>query len=1192
MSQQKQDIIHLRQRLAQSNVLVDATRRFASTLDSSEIKLALFEAIFQIAGAQQIALHLVRGKGLQSHICHPVEGFRMETAVLPPEATAFRIYEEAELVLWKRDDDNHGDPPVSIKAIGQFDSYLALPLKSADKVVGVVETFNLLEPKNAAQLADLLVEIAGAASLAIYNGILYQEAQYEIAERKRIEEKIAIDLRNQTVVTEILQIAPANDINELLQQVLDKILGLPWLSIQPEGGIFLKESDASALKLVAHRNLDPQLQTLCARVPFGRCLCGRAAATREIQFADCVDDNHEISFEGMAPHGHYNLPLIADDNQLVGVMVFYLEHGHQRDENEVAFLESVGHALANIVQRKQMDAALQEHEEELQILLELSPNAISVVNARTGLFERTNAGAEKLYGLTAEELLKVGPADMSPELQPDGRPSNEKIMEKIKEALDGDQPFFEWMHANVGGEEIPCEISLVGLPGTRSHLVRFSAGDITDRKQADAIIAKRAAELQTVAEVSMVVAAAQGRSQLLQEVVDLTKSKFGFYHTHVYLLNEGRDTLLLIAGAGKIGQQMVAEGRAISLDQEQSLVAQAARTAQGVTENDVRANPAFLSHPLLPETRSEMAVPMIAGERVIGVLDVQADENNYFTEQDVAIQTTLAAQIAIALENARSLEQAQEAAENLNELTRHLTREGWQKYLDDLSVEEAGFIYDASQLDPALPVTEATGEATAALSVNGSDTEAAQSLAYKIKIHGETIGQLAVISDEVDEETDLEMTEIIAAVTEQLSARIENLRLTNQTQMALTEAERQGEELALINQIVIKVAGSLDLQESMEIVAAELARALFVEQCAITLLNEARTEATVVAEYFGESEYERAIGVVFALEGNELMQQVVETQQPVMVTDAQHNPLTAPIHDVMRARGTQTLVILPMVAGNEVIGTVSIDILDDQRILHEEEMRLAETLVFQAATAVQNAQLFEQTETALNETEKLYQASAELNAADTYKEILDVMRRHTFLGEATLNVNLSYFDRPWTDTETPHWVDVLAHSGALTEATNDRYSLEQFPSAETFLRANEPVAIESIRIDPRVDDAARALYMQQFKAESTVFVPLLTGNQQIGYINASCQQPINFPEAARRRVMALARQAAVAVQSIRWLENARQRAQREQLLREISEKVRSSSDVETIMRTAVLEAGRVLGRRAFIYLENQSSAQE
>ncbi len=110
---------------------------------------------------------------------------------------------------------------------------------------------------------------------------------------------------------------------------------------------------------------------------------------------------------------------------------------------------------------------------------------------------------------------------------------------------------------------------------------------------------------------------------MLQTVVDLTKQSFDLYHAHIYLLDDSGDTLVLTKGAGQVGRKMVAAGRQIPMDAEQSLVAHAARSRQGVIVNDVRLDPEFLPNPLLPETRSEMAVPMIAGDRLLGVLDIQ-----------------------------------------------------------------------------------------------------------------------------------------------------------------------------------------------------------------------------------------------------------------------------------------------------------------------------------------------------------------------------------------------------------------------------------------------------------------------------------------------------------------------------------------------------------------------------------------
>ncbi|MEK6752420.1 MAG: GAF domain-containing protein [Chloroflexota bacterium] len=174
---------------------------------------------------------------------------------------------------------------------------------------------------------------------------------------------------------------------------------------------------------------------------------------------------------------------------------------------------------------------------------------------------------------------------------------------------------------------------------------------------------KLAADLGVVANVGIATSTITEAGQLLQEVVDLSKKSFNLYHTHIYLLNEEEDLLKLASGAGEVGRQMVSEKRAIPMDSEKSLVARAARTREGVVVNDVTAAPDFLPHPLLPDTRSEMAVPMIVAGKVVGVLDVQSETANRFTEVDVSIQTTLASQVAVALQNARSFSQSQRQAD-------------------------------------------------------------------------------------------------------------------------------------------------------------------------------------------------------------------------------------------------------------------------------------------------------------------------------------------------------------------------------------------------------------------------------------------------------------------------------------------------------------------------------------------------
>ncbi|MBZ5711374.1 response regulator [Nannocystis pusilla] len=153
-------------------------------------------------------------------------------------------------------------------------------------------------------------------------------------------------------------------------------------------------------------------------------------------------------------------------------------------------------ARQELAERRKAEAALRESEERFRTLFEYAPDAILVVDADTGLFVDPNANATRLYGLTREELLHVGPGTMSPPIQPDGRNSIEGATEHVQAALAGEAPAFEWVHRNSAGHDIPCEVRLVRMPASGRNLVRASVTDITERKRAQQALAaaKEAAE--------------------------------------------------------------------------------------------------------------------------------------------------------------------------------------------------------------------------------------------------------------------------------------------------------------------------------------------------------------------------------------------------------------------------------------------------------------------------------------------------------------------------------------------------------------------------------------------------------------------------------------------------------------------------------------------------------------------------
>jgi HAMP domain-containing protein/putative methionine-R-sulfoxide reductase with GAF domain len=172
-------------------------------------------------------------------------------------------------------------------------------------------------------------------------------------------------------------------------------------------------------------------------------------------------------------------------------------------------------------------------------------------------------------------------------------------------------------------------------------------------------IVLRNRDVQAIVDVAGRIGSILDEKRLLQDVADLTKERFNLYHAHIYLLNEAGDTLVLTAGAGYVGRQMVAENRIIALNNPDSIVARTARERESAIVNDVRASETFLPHPLLPQTRSESAVALIARGQLLGVLDVQSNRVGYFDDNILTVMQTLAAQISSALSNARLFDVAQ-----------------------------------------------------------------------------------------------------------------------------------------------------------------------------------------------------------------------------------------------------------------------------------------------------------------------------------------------------------------------------------------------------------------------------------------------------------------------------------------------------------------------------------------------------
>lgn len=617
------------------------------------------------------------------------------------------------------------------------------------------------------------------------------------------------------------------------------------------------------------------------------------------------------------------------------------------------------------------------------------------------------------------------------------------------------------------------------------------AQDVTEQKAAEAALAKRARELRAVSEVGTAVATTLEPDTLLQEIVNLTKSRFNLYHAHIYLLDETGATLNLAAGAGDVGQQMVAQGWQIPLSSEQSLVARVARGRLGATANDVRAEPDFLPNPLLPETRAELAVPIIVGDNLLGVLDVQADTVGYFGEEDVLIQTTLANQIGVAMQNARSFAQSEAARQDLSQLTRRLTREGWQSYLEQ-------------QKQPEVRV--AVGEAPQ----NG------RALTQSLVVQGEEIGRLALT--EPQNFTD-EAAEIITAVAERLSSHIENLRLTEQTQIALAETAEQAERLTLLNQIAQVISQTLDPSEMLEAVHQQLNNVLDIDTFHIGLYDADKNTVHYPVLY---ERGERQPGTTLPLYPDSNSYKVLQTGEALLrhltaeevarLKAEQSHILFGEIDEV-----TASLLFAPLRVGQHILGIISAQSYEPNAY-GEDDLQLLIGIAGYVAVALENANLFARTRQRATTLQTLAEIETALSLAKTEDEILGAIINH-LPREGLATASLSYFhkeDEAVLDGDSLLSLSSIWTFGAfMPEIVNQFQSLrlDDFATSELWREnAYAPTLVKDILADdrttPRIVEEANRLGGWR----SIVQMPLRSGGRWQGMITFNWLEPQEFSE--------------------------------------------------------------------------------
>ncbi len=355
--------------------------------------------------------------------------------------------------------------------------------------------------------------------------------------------------------------------------------------------------------------------------------------------------------------------------------------------------------------------------------------------------------------------------------------------------------------------------------------------DITARKQIELEreqllhdVERRANQVEAVAEVSTASATILETQPLLDSIVQLTLRRFNLYHCHIFLPDEATQTFTVRACGWREGDAHfgTTEDRVLRADAAQSLVSRAIRTRQPVIVDDVRADPGWLPNPLLPDVRSEMALPMIAGDEVLGVFNVHSDERTHFTKDDARALFALATQAAIALQNARLFEQTRRAAEELDLLNRRLTGEAWEAYLQHKTREHVILAKSDSATAPA--TLSVLDESLAAGQV--VIDQPASTITTPIVLRGQTVGALRVQADNTNWNEDIQS--VLTSIASHIAQAAENTRLLEESEIRFARERALGEATD-------KIRRSAEVEHILQSAAEELAHYLQASAVSVRL---------------------------------------------------------------------------------------------------------------------------------------------------------------------------------------------------------------------------------------------------------------------------------------------------------------------------------------------------------------------
>jgi GAF domain-containing protein/HAMP domain-containing protein len=332
----------------------------------------------------------------------------------------------------------------------------------------------------------------------------------------------------------------------------------------------------------------------------------------------------------------------------------------------------------------------------------------------------------------------------------------------------------------------------------------------TEMENATKQAEKRARELQSITEIAKFISTEQDLEKLLTSITINVSERFDFYHVGIFLLDENKRYAVLRAANSQGGKIMLDRGHKLEVGHV-GIVGKVTETGEARIALDTGADAIYFNNPDLPDTRSEMALPLISRGEIIGALDVQSRLPNAFTEEDISIISLLADQLAVAIENARLLQETKKALSESQSIYREYVTNAWQK-------RTSGGI-------TGYHINTAGGQVlTGPISddVLQFDNQE-QTISLPIRVREQVIGVINIQNKKDDRKLTKEEIGVIEAITERLGLALDNARLFEETS---TRASRE----RAVADITTKIRSTTDPQEMIQTAIEELKQFLGARQ--------------------------------------------------------------------------------------------------------------------------------------------------------------------------------------------------------------------------------------------------------------------------------------------------------------------------------------------------------------------------